>query len=544
MEKNQANQVDDYIKNLAEELGDQIESSDAPPPPSGEAPATTEAGWSPDLNPTQQEIFDDPSPNILGHGEKGSGKTIGFAHKIVRHAYENNNALVLIIAPSMRTGNEGIWHDIDTLVLPAWRDGMELEYTGSKLDPYTKDRHRWIKNRFGGWSKLLLMSIPHASMVENRIKGPAPSMVYVDELTNCEGTEYYKYPAAQLGRRRDIEGPQQYCASCNPEGPSHWVYKLFWDEASIKDAETKEPWTDENGGRMGKDGICRDPDYAVYHVPFTENAHRVPPGYLARLEKIFRTDPIERRRLIGGEWIDRPTGNGLFKDWFNGVIHVRGDAKNGTGLRPTPGFPIIVGYDLGPMWPSITFVQLIPTKSKAVWVVFDEIDYHGKRTLYRRLAMEVIDRMRHWKNLIGFDFSYMHITDESAVNQWRAGGEGSYDAYDFEREYNKVIKEFSGQQMKLIGCPKGKGSVSARVRLLQSKLYSEEIFISATCQNTRNMLMFLEDDPDNPGHPKRSKHIHKFDSLTYPMHKIEMSGGTSLFLHTDRVAPRLIRVGM
>ena len=158
---------------------------------------------------------------------KARAKSVGFGHKIVRHAYENDNALVLIIAPSMRTGNEGIWHDLETLILPQWKEGMDLEYTQAKLDPNTKDRHRWVRNRFGGWSKLLLMAIPYATQVQARIKGPAPSMVYVDELTNCNGLEYFTYPAAQLGRRRGIVGPQQFCASCNPEGPSHWVYKAF-----------------------------------------------------------------------------------------------------------------------------------------------------------------------------------------------------------------------------------------------------------------------------------------------------------------------------
>ena len=116
--------------------------------------------WHPDLNKTQQQIFDDASRFILGYGEKGSGKTIGFAHKLTRHAYEEENALVMIIAPSIRTGAEGIWHDLDTLVLPQWEEGIGLEYTASKLDPNTKDRHRWIRNRFGGRSKILLISIP------------------------------------------------------------------------------------------------------------------------------------------------------------------------------------------------------------------------------------------------------------------------------------------------------------------------------------------------------------------------------------------------
>lgn len=492
------------------------EPSDTPPPPRKPRSRLKEpAPWHPPLNPTQKLIFDDAAENVLGHGEKGSGKTIGFAHKIVRHAYENDNALVLIVAPSMRTGNEGIWYDLETLVLPQWRDGIGLEYTTAKLDPNTKDRHRWIRNRFGGWSKLLLMSIPYASQVESRIKGPGPSMVYVDELTNCEGVEYYSYPAAQLGRRRDIAGPQQFCASFNPKGPSHWVYELFFVEK------------------------VEDSDYHVYHVPIQENLHNLPKGYAERLKKIFASDPIEYKRLVLGEWIDRPTGDGLFKDYFIPTLHVHGDAKSGTGLTPIAGFPIIIGYDLGQVFNAITMLQLIPTKEgKNVWIVFDEVHHLHEKILYKRLAHEVIERLNFWRKLVGYDFQPIHITDESAVNQWRPGGEGSYDAWDFEKEYNKQ----SSKTERLLGCPKGQGSVQARIRLLQAKLHQEELHISAVCKDTQDMLMMLETEKDNPDKPKRSKYIHVFDSLTYPLFKMEM-GYSRQYLKTGQTAPALIHCG-
>lgn len=515
-------------------ITDQLEPSDAPPPSRPERRRAAKAkakGWYPNLNPTQDDIFNDPADNVLGHGEKGSGKTIGFAHKIVRHCYENDNALALIIAPSMRTGNEGIWHDLDTLVLPAWRDGnrdesgklidegIGLEYTASKLDPNTKDRHRWIRNKHGGWSKLLLMSIMYASQVESRVKGPAPSLVYIDEVTNCEGVEYYTYTSAQLGRRRGIVGPQQFLASCNPKGPSHWVYKLFFEQ------------------------MKGDPAYSVYHVPIAENLKWLPPGYYDRLAKTFKSDPVETARLMRGEWIDRPTGDGLFKEYYNEGVHLKGSLVKGLGLKPLPGFPILVGYDLGQVYSSVTFLQAIPTKDgKVLWIVFDEVDSLNQKILYKSLAWQVIERMRYWRKLIGYEFHYEHIADNTAVNQWRPG-HGSYDARDFEVEFNKVSKEFGGRKMKIRGCPKGAGSVAARVRTLQGKLYQEELFVSATCPNAHEMMLYLEADKDNPENPKRSKFLHKFDSMTYPMLATEMGGGVRKYLPTGQVAPSLIRCG-
>lgn len=481
------------------------------------APSSTDSGdWYPDLNPTQDKIFRDASKFILAYGEKGSGKTLGLLFKLVRHCYENQNALALIVSPSIRTGKEGVLHDLETLVLPKWSDGMGLEYTPSKLDPNTKDRHLWIGNRFNGWSKVLLVSIPYAEAVEPRIKGMSPSFIYVDELTNCNGREYFMYPAAQLNRRSNIIGPQQYTASCNPEGPSNWVYRVFFED--VLDEETGEP----------------DKDFAVHHVPITENTHRLPPTYIESLKQILKHDPVEQRRLLLGEWVDRPTGEALFKEYFSREIHVRGDALSGKGLIPQKNCPIIVGYDLGQVYSSVTFLQCIPTEEGTVWTVFDEVDHLGEKILYKNLVREIVSRMDYWNRRTEHEFSYHHISDESAINQWHPGGDGSYDAWDVER--------YSDGRIKLVGCPKGPGSVEARVRLLSNKLFQDEFYVSDTCRNAVEMLNQLSGDKKNPGKPKRSRYIHKFDSITYPMFRMELSGRN--YLPVREIRPNLIKCGV
>jgi hypothetical protein len=340
-------------------------------------------------------------------------------------------------------------------------------------------------------------------------------MIYVDELTQCDGKEYFTFPAAQLGRRRGIQGPQQYCASCNPEGPSHWVYKTFFEDC------------------YGEDGK-KDKDFTVYHVPVTENIVRLPDGYVENLHRILRTDPVEKRRLIDGEWVDRPTGEALFRDYFVPELHMKGDPMKGTGLTPITGLPITVGYDLGQVYSSISFMQMIPTQDKTLWIVFDELDYLGERHLYKRLAQEVCKKMDHWDKKRGHKFKYEHISDSSSINQWHPGGEGSYDSWDIER--------YSDGRIKLRGCPKGKGSVEARVRLLTQKLFNDEVYVSGVCKNSLDMLRNLQADNKDPSKPKRSKYIHKFDAMTYPMMKLELNGLKNT-LQMDNVRPRLIHCG-
>ncbi len=498
------------INALTEAFGDA--GFDTPP----ESPSqSTDSNWHPDLNPTQKTIFEDTSKFILAYGEKGSGKTLGLLFKLVRHCYENQNALAIVVSPSIRTGKEGVLHDLETIVLPQWGEGIGLEYTQSKLDPNTKDRHLWIGNRYNGWSKVLLISIPYADAVEPRIKGMSPSFLYVDELTNCHGREYFLYPAAQLNRRPNIEGPQQYTASCNPEGPSHWVYRTFFEEC-----------VDEESGE-------RDKDYSVYHVPIKENVHRLPETYVQSLRQILRNDPVERRRLLEGEWVDRPSGEALFREYFSPELHVRGDAISGRGLIPKAGHPIIVGYDLGQVFSSVTFLQCLPTSDGVKWIVFDEVDHLGEKILYKNLVREITSRMDYWNRRCESDFHFQHISDDSAINQWHPGGDGSYDAWDVER--------YSDGRIKLIGCPKGKGSVEARVRLLSNKLFQDELYVSATCRNTVEMLHQLSGDRANPTKPKRSRYIHKFDSTTYPMFKLELAGKNSLPVRN--IQPHLIKCG-
>lgn len=498
-------------KELQELLAERLNETDddLPQQPPGEV---ADAGWEPDLNPSQKKIFDDPAQFILAHGEKGTGKSVGCLHKLVRHCYENENALVWLISTSIRTGAEGALYDLENLVLPQWGHGMGLQFTQSKLDPNTKDRHLWVGNRFGGWSKVLIISVQNGHRVQDKVKGPAPSMVYVEELTNCHSRDYFTYPAAQLERRRNITGPQQFVASCNPEGPSHWVYQVWWVDC------------------VDPDTGVRDPAFSAHHVPITENLHRLPPRYIDNLNKIIK-DPIERRRLIDGEWIDRPSGSALFRSMFDKNLHVKGDYYKNVGLKPLAHHPILVGYDLGSAHSSVTFMQCIPTKEKKVWLVFDELVKVDQYIPYKELTLEILQRMTYWSDLVKFNFHFEHISDNSAFNQWRpgSGDKGSFD-------YLEIYKH-SGERIRMRPAPKNNGSIQARVRMVMDMLCQRELLVSATCPKTVDMLQFIECkpqkrtasglpdyDPDAPFTPKKCPMVHPFDSMTYPMFELMLGG--------------------
>lgn len=482
----------ELVERFAEAVGEKKESE-----------VTT---WAPSLSPTQQKIFDDPSNYILAYGERGSGKTFCLGgHKLVRHLYENFNALaIIIVGVRSQATLGGVWHKLQVEILPEWVDGIGLTHTSERQDTQ-KNLYMDVGNRFGGWSRVVLISIPYGAFIKDRIKGFEPSIIFVDELTNLDTEDYFNAVVQQLGRRQGIHGPQQYLAACNPDGPSHWVYKRFFEE----------PWRDKDGQKKWND------DYSKYHVPIKENEHNLPPGYYDRIMEAVKTDPVEEARMVRGEWIDRPAGAAIFGPYFNKTIHVAGDGK--TGILPNVDYPIICGWDPGSVNNAIIFMQHLVGADKAIWTVFDELVTINKKLPYTTLIPLVMRKMAYWNRKLDHKFAYIHISDNSAFNQYRAKT-GSYDMKDIEEISRDKAETFEVSPIKMRAAPKFSGSVEARVRLTIANLQSEQIIVSAQCTKVLKMFQNLISekpgkhyDPNISFKPKRSVYIHAFDAMSYPV---------------------------
>ena len=482
-------------KVLAERLAKVVEDENKEP--------AKESIWTPSLSPTQQKIFDDPSNYILAYGERGSGKTYSLGgHKLVRHCYENFNALALIIVGVRSQATlGGVWHKLQYEILPEWVDGIGVSHTSERQDTQ-KNLFIDIENRFGGHSRVVLISVPYGSFIKDRVKGFEPSLVFVDELTNLDTDDYFNAVVQQLGRRQGIHGPQQYLAACNPDGPSHWVYKRFFEA----------PY-DEHG--------VWNTDYSTYHVPISENEKNLPPGYYKRILEAVKTDPIEEARMVRGEWVDRPAGDAIFGPYFNKTLHIVGDAKN--GIVPNTDFPVICGWDPGAVNNAIIFMQAIPGNDKTVWAVFDEMVVINQKLPYTSLIPLVMRKMAYWNRRVGQKLKFIHISDNSAFNQYRAKT-GSYDVKDIEEISRAKADTFKLDPIRMRAAPKFSGSVEARVRLMIAKLMGEEFVMSAQCTNISKMFRNLISekpgktyDPNIAFKPKRSVYVHAFDAMSYPI---------------------------
>lgn len=480
--------------------------------------------------------------------------TIGFAEKIIRHCYEEWNALYTIIGTSADALKDGICDDLTSFVIPQWRDGnreprflrengilvpnpragelidsgMGLEATHWRQDNQTKHIFIKIRNRFGGWSRMKVISIPYPQMIDERIRGPAPSGIYLEEATKCRSNAYVKFPILQLERRRDIVGPQQFGFTCNPEDPDNWVFKWMYKEVVVGADQPGRNWPRD----PEQPGIRRRANVSFYFVDYRENAHNVSQKNIQLLEDELASDPILHTRLVKGRWISYPSGDALFKNEFSEARHMRGKAPSdkghgGQGLLPILGYPIVLGYDFGQRSHGTSFQQVIETSEGPFIYIFDELCYHRKMIKSGRLAHAMVEKLHFWNEWLRekaedqrLAWCVWHVAGDDATTVYRPGSD-SVDAKDMQDKTRAIIEaepeRYRGIEPFLIrGCPRPPLSVSKRTDLFAEAMIDNRILVSQLCPWHRGMFFHLEADKDSPSEPKRSKWLETYDAATYP----------------------------
>lgn len=504
-----------------EALGEIIE-----PPPPQEAVGPPRK-WKPRMTPKQEELFNCKKKYVLCWGPKGGSKSFGVSNLCVKHAWENENALVLIMVRVQNMAVKGgAWDILINEVLPRWRDG-NMDREGNKLDEgfglvYTDVKYDqnhcpyvWILNRYGKWSMISLMSCPHANQLRDRIKSVVPSMVFLDEVTSCDDVIYFQSPAAQLGRRPRVKGIQQFIGATNPEDPEHWAFKRWFID----------PYQDEDGNPCEK-----DEDFHDIFFPAEDNKSNLPPGYLEGLKAVYGKNATEALRMIGGQWVSVPSGDSLFLEVYNEALHVRPLQEDssipdeGRFIIPSPDHPIIVGVDSGLVHHAFVFLQRLPIDNRMRWLVFDEVVLLRRKLTYGAIMPVVMRRIRWWRDLVRAEMPMIWISDDSAFNMFRPG-QGTYDSLDMERAWNAQRQLHRMEKIKILPAPKFSGSVEACIRIEQTALADEEIIISSRCKKVRAMYNRLESEKQKPGEPfdpkkgstpRRSDHLHVFAAGVYP----------------------------
>jgi hypothetical protein len=544
-------------------------------------PHHEEAEWEPPLpggpDSSARRFYYDPSPFVMAHGERGSGKTMAALHKDVRHAYIYDDALVVIVTV-VKNKEGGVWEDLTSMavwedgplkgqpkgILETWRQGFGLEYGNfgstakEKEIPWTtyqdQAKNFWvdIRNVHGGISKIMYKSMKDASQVIARVKDLRPSLFHFEEVGEHNNPVFFTGVIQQLGRRGSVPAhAQQWVGTQNPpiQGQKHWTFSTFFVDPHelILDEKEKDQHIDDHtfeptvfhphrnpGGHIRK----WNERFSVHHVKMTENDMMDPirkEQYIATLIESARSDPTEYDRVILGKWVPKMAGNALFLGYWDKSVHLRGRRSKGEFLPARVGEPIIIGYDPGSKNNGRVFLQRNVVNERVIWRAIDESFHNDKKLRIDILVKEMLDRMLEWCLRHNHRFGFLHISDNQALTHYNHQGN-----YEW-KEYYRISKELIAANpdyrkwltpIRMVAPEKGAGSVEQRVKMMQDLLLSNSFYVSSRCVRLAEMFDQLRKARDTRGgtehdfKPRKDGKgfIHLFDAATYPVYYFALQG--------------------
>lgn len=504
-----------------------------------------DGGWEPDMSEKQADFYWDGSHYVFAHGERLTGKTTIAIDKILRHCYQHDGALAMIVV-KYKSGAKGggIWEQLLSEEfdhrgepwgnLAKWSKHVGLRRTVEYGDDA---KNKWvdIETKNSGSSSILLLSLNVAAHIKAKVRDYKPSMFHFEELQEADSSDYFTFPIQQLRRRASVPvAAQQYTATLNPpeQGEKSWQFKTIFVHKKtdprgfpLKSFDPKgyNPYTKKKEGW--------DKRFGAHHLPSQDNiwAEDVE-GYQQSIIEQTKNDPTEYDRQILGKWTAKVAGNSIFAYNYNPEIHLRG--KIGvSGLLPIVGHSIIVGHDPGDVNNAKAMLQRIRSQRRWWWRAVDCISDLSAKISYDDHVRMLYDRKLWWCKRMGHVFDFEHIGDQAAMNAYNPQG-GSYDYQAFEKISRKLIAEeerFAGLSPIIMKAPeKGAGSVGERVRCVQQCLNSERLLVSAKAEAIDDMFRFLMKAKDRAGNeddykPLKTKlgHIHMFDAVSYPIYYYE-----------------------
>lgn len=502
--------------------------------------------WLPPLNVKQIEVFDDYHRYLLVHGPRKSGKTYGILHKVIRHAFDVQFAIVAIVCKTIKNAKSaGVWVLLERM-LRIWAGTMVgpggycrprcpgfTIVEGPKTTGDSKMSYVRIKNRYGGISEIQCHSLEHSAEVEAKFKGPAYSMFWLSEFDQYCDEHAWDIMCDAL-RAPDVPyEAHQIVADCNPPdtGTNNWIHDKFFK------------FVDE----VPKEGE----DAETAHL--RSSTHRI----LVNLDDNPQLDPRERKdiearykkrkalfnRFILGRW-EQDITDGHFSDVWDEATHVVGNAdgmqEDWEIIVPTTGCTeLLTGWDIGEKKShSFHIVEKVTTEeetSKRLVVnfrVLDELVMVNKFVSVEEFTLQCLAKMEFWeryqKKENGIVIAWRHWSDTSAFEK-RASANANDAA---------IVYATSKGKISLRGAPKYRDSNRDKVNLLWQFLFVKRLLVSSQCFRTRTMFAMLRSDPKsaNSQYVRRDEHKHPFDSLSYPiMSEAPMDMMNSAEVDTDRL---------
>jgi hypothetical protein len=451
----------------------------------------------PPMNPKGVDVLNNYSRFLLIDGPRRVGKTIAVADKIIRHAWENDGAVVGIIARTLRNGELGVWGDLVNTGsgrLYAWAKyaGLKISKEPS-ISATTKMCYFRVRNYYGGESEVQLHSLEHDHEVEQKLKGVKFSLANLVEADNFKDENVFATISQCLRSMVVPRERQQFLLDTNPaqEGKRHWIYKRFI-ENKIKDHD-RIHWTID--------------DNAFLTAEEKQEIHDT-----------YANDQNKLARYYYGEWVDFVTEGTTFEDVYREETHI---VPTLTSERDKMEWELIdppreshvfhTGWDIGNL--NTAWVMGVP-RSVDGEIAFDIIDeqvwlQETKRGL-SNFTEVVLEKMGYWEERRSACHGkapvlWQHWSDTSSMNQ----------SMTINGTEAMLIEKYSEGKIRLLPVRKGRHSVAARRDLLHRLLFEQRIVVGSNCQRVQSMLEQIRPGTGTNAIDPHSEHKHIFDALTY-----------------------------
>lgn len=484
----------------------------------------------------QLDIYNCYSRYLLVSGPRRTGKTIGVLHRVVRHLWEVPGARVALVTKTKSVGKEGgVWSDLIEMTIPEWLSssmigatGLPIEFTsdnrgipGPRTDTQTRTSSFRIRNYWGGESELIHMSLDNVAEVEAKFKGTRFSMIWFSELAEFDSRNVFTATIQQLriGERKN----QQFIADTNPsiDGEDSWIYKLWFVDAQSKtppeqfvQAATKESKNPNVSWEMYRRDF-RKVEVFLEDNPFLSEEERI-----ELVGSNIGLNEGDYDRNVLGKWRRGFGHRGkLFSDLIVESIHfietpldfrARENMKKYCGIdisRET--FTIYCGWDIGQINNAFVILEKRFINDTICWCVLDEVTCVDEKISTEEFTIMCADKMMHIEEHYDRSFEWVHWSDDSAINVWRAASK--MDGYDAA-----IVERITEGWIKLQATDKRDQSVSTGIRMIRRALFENRIFIGNNCPKTQEMLMEISEgkvkDVDD------SEFKHPFDALRYPIY--------------------------
>jgi Terminase large subunit, T4likevirus-type, N-terminal len=498
----------------------------------------SQRSWRPRLTPKQELVYDSKKRLVLAVGARGSGKTWGIEHKIVRHAWRTNPCRVAIICKTTRAGSLGVWPELCGTIYSEWEHaGIGSEHADfgyavrPRQDNITKIRYFKLWNHAGGHSEVILFPVERSADALDKLLSTQFSYVWISEAHLYEDRRIFDVARGQLRLAGVPFAETGLICDCNPpeEGTNHWLYDVFYRERDLAADDFPSDW--DLATRQAF--IEQQSQMEVFEFKIEDNCY-LDPGLEASFRSTYARNARDYRRLVSGMWVgDDSLPTGCFARTFSRVSHVLGStegsednwevlAPGDTGaVHRQDGRPLLLsGWDIGG-GANHAWVALQPrddARGKVSFDVLDELVVIGQSVSVEQFTADVLEAMKSLRQLAGFTLNWIHYSDASAQEFRAAIRKGTAPADDAATDAGSVESVSKGE-VELIGCGpvKKPGWQRRRVQLIQQLLAENRLRISAHCRQTVQMFERLRVNTSRtqaylaPGQEDK----HAFDALSY-----------------------------